>query len=215
MSAWRQFLRRTLTALLPSKLFLVRGAARTRSVCLTFDDGPHPEHTPRLLDALRAAGVSATFFVIGKNAAQYPDLVRRMADEGHVVANHSYTHTRRDLLGGREVIEEVRRTRDLLRSLLGSASRFFRPPNGKVRAADLLRLWLDGQTVVLWSVDPKDFACRSAGEVRDWFEAHPLRGGDVVLLHDNVPHAAAALPDLVRSVREQGLDFAPLMALTG
>src|SRR3954470_18425756 len=85
---WRQALRGLLAALLPSRLFLVRGRAGSGCVYLTFDDGPHPEYTPHLLDRLKEAGVCATFFVIGRVAERYPDVVRRIAAEGHVVANH-------------------------------------------------------------------------------------------------------------------------------
>src|SRR5262249_55671830 len=88
----RQHMRGVMAAVLPHRLFLVRGKPRTNSVSLTFDDGPHPEHTPRLLDLLKKHEIKATFFVVGRQAERYPDLVRRMADEGHDVANHSFFH---------------------------------------------------------------------------------------------------------------------------
>src|SRR5262245_42795080 len=87
---WRQALRRLLAAALPRHLFLVRGRTSSRCVYLTFDDGPHPEYTPGLLDRLAKADVRATFFVVGRMAERHPDVVRRMAAEGHLVANHSF-----------------------------------------------------------------------------------------------------------------------------
>ena len=205
--SWRQWLRAGLASVLPRRMFLVRGPAGCRSVCLTFDDGPHPEYTPRLLDVLKECGVPATFFVIGQQAERHPEIVRRMADEGHAVGHHSYFHEEPHRVSARQLSEEVRRTRELLRGLLGTAPDLFRPPYGNLTAAKLWRLWGAGQSVVLWSTDPMDYARRSADEVGEWFERNPLSGGDLVLLHDAYPYAAAALPGLVDSARARGLTF--------
>src|SRR5262245_39293632 len=130
-SAFRQLARRGLEAMLPRRLFLVRGARSVGSVCLTFDDGPHPEHTPKLLDFLRQEKIPATFFLIGREAEKYPDLVRRMAVDGHSVGSHSYSHRKRSDLSQREMVDEVVRGRDVLAEILGSSSALFRPPQGK------------------------------------------------------------------------------------
>jgi peptidoglycan/xylan/chitin deacetylase (PgdA/CDA1 family) len=174
---------------------------------LTFDDGPHPEHTPRLLDLLKDQRVTATFFVIGQRATRHPELVRRMAAEGHLVGNHSFSHSEPRATTARQLLDEVRQTRDLLAEVLGGPTTLFRPPRGQVTAWKLWRLWRAGQTVVLWNVDPKDFAQTSADAVRAWFRDRPLRGGDVVLMHDNHPHAAELLPDLITDARQRGLTF--------
>jgi peptidoglycan/xylan/chitin deacetylase (PgdA/CDA1 family)/glycosyltransferase involved in cell wall biosynthesis len=211
-SAWspRQLLRRALTALLPRRRFLTRGPAESGSVCLTFDDGPHPEHTPRLLDGLRRQGVRATFFVVGRQAERYPELVRRIAAEGHTLGHHSYSHSEPGQTSARQLLDEVRRTRDLLAGLTGTPPVLFRPPKGSLTARKLWGLWRAGQTVVLWNVDPKDYARRAAGEVRDWFRRRPLNGGDLVLMHDNHPHAAEVVPGLVEDAHGRGLTFSQL-----
>jgi peptidoglycan/xylan/chitin deacetylase (PgdA/CDA1 family) len=206
-SWWRQGLRRALAVAVPRSLYLLRGPVTDGSVCLTFDDGPHPEHTPRVLEALKQLGVRATFFVIGRHAERYPDLVRRLSAEGHDVGNHSFSHTEPSQTSARQLFDDVSRSRELLTSLLGRAPRLVRPPKGKLTVAKLWGLWRSRQTVVLWNVDPKDYACRSADEVAAWFTSHPLTGGDLVLLHDNHPHAAAVLPGLIADVRRRGLRF--------
>src|SRR5437879_2848158 len=114
LSPWRQVTRRALAAALPRRVFLVRHRPKDRAVYLTFDDGPHPELTPWLLDLLKAAGTPATFFVVGREAEKHPDLIRRMIAEGHAVGTHSFSHTHRHLLTSREVLAELRRTRELL-----------------------------------------------------------------------------------------------------
>lgn len=206
-SRLRQRVRKLLAATVPHRLLLVNGPAASGSLCLTFDDGPHPDHTPRLLDVLKELRVTATFFVIGRNAERYPDLIRRMVAEGHLVGHHSFSHGDPAQTSAGQLLEEVRQTRDLLTQLLGAPSRWFRPPHGKVTAAKLWSLWRNGQTVVLWNADPKDFACPTAEDVRRWFRQRPPRGGDLILMHDNCPHAPEVLPELAAECRARGLTF--------
>jgi glycosyltransferase involved in cell wall biosynthesis/peptidoglycan/xylan/chitin deacetylase (PgdA/CDA1 family) len=205
--SWRQLLRATLTRCLPRSIFLVRGRRNSSSVCLTFDDGPHPEFTPPLLEVLKREGIVATFFVVGQEAAKYPHLVRRMVDEGHLVGNHSYFHGKPQQTSTQQLLEEVRATRQLITDLVGKPPAHFRPPHGKVTTAKLWSLWRAGQKIVLWNMDPRDWDCRSASELQERFEENPIRGGDVVLLHDDRPHAFRALPAVIAAARTRGLSF--------
>jgi peptidoglycan/xylan/chitin deacetylase (PgdA/CDA1 family) len=207
-SRLRQLVRGGLAAVLPRRWFLVRGSPRSRSVCLTFDDGPHPEHTPRVLDVLKAERLRATFFVVGREAERHPEVVRRIVAEGHELGHHSYFHGAPSRTSPGQLMDEVRRTRDVLARVAGRSPTLFRPPHGKLTSGKLLRLWQGGLTVVLWNVDPKDCYCQGPEELRDWFQARPLRGGDVVLMHDNKPHGAAVLSELIRETRRRGLAFA-------
>jgi peptidoglycan/xylan/chitin deacetylase (PgdA/CDA1 family)/glycosyltransferase involved in cell wall biosynthesis len=204
---FRQMVRKVLAATFPRRMILVRGPTNSKVVCLTFDDGPHPEYTARVLDALKEQKVTATFFVVGQNAEKYPDLVKRMADEGHLIGHHSFSHTEPGKTSARELLEEIQRTRDLLRRIVGCDSYWFRPPHGKLTVKKLWGLCQTRQTVVLWNADPKDYARSQSEEVWKWFQDHPLQGGDVVLMHDNCPHAARILPALVTTGRERGLSF--------
>jgi peptidoglycan-N-acetylglucosamine deacetylase len=203
----RELLYRSIAAVAPRRRFLRDGPAGCGSACLTFDDGPHPEHTPRLLDALGEHGVAATFFVVGRRARRHPGLVRRIAAEGHEVGNHTFTHPEPWRVSTRRLLAEVRHTGGLLADLLGRETCLFRPPYGRVSAPQLWGLWRAGQAVVLWDADPRDFSRGSAEEVREWFRSRPLRGGSLVLLHDDRPHAGAVMPDLAASARALGLAF--------
>ena len=111
-----------------------------------------------------------------------------------------------------ELMDEVERTTAVLAPLVGTPPRLFRPPLGAVTAAKLARLWAAGQKVVLWNVDPRDYAMAREDELSAWFESYPLAAGDLVLLHDTIPHARGALPNLVASVRARGLEFATIGA---
>ena len=203
----RQLLRQGMATTLPRRLFLVSGPGDSRRVSLTFDDGPHPLHTPVLLDRLAALGIRATFFLLGRQAERHPDIVRRIAAEGHDVGHHSYTHGDPAATSSSTLMSEVWRATRLLEPLIGRAPRLFRPPHGKITGPKCVRLWAAGQTIVLWNQDPKDFACESAESLRTWFATQPLAAGDVILLHDVHPHAAAALEAIATRVRGAGLDF--------
>ncbi len=197
-------------AILPRPWFICDGPFQGRTVCLTFDDGPHPQYTPRVLDVLKEQGVAATFFLIGQKADRYPELVRRIVAEGHVVGNHTYYHSNPPQTSASQLIEEIHRTRQVLEELTGSSCSLFRPPMGKLTAVKLLRVWLAGQTVALWNVDPKDCSSHSSAEIGAFFACRPLRAGDLVLLHDNHAYVAPVLPELIETARQSGLSFVTL-----
>ncbi len=202
----RQLLKRALRALTPNSLLLLRGPASSRAVCLTFDDGPHPVHTPPVLDALALHRIPATFFVVGEEAERHPELVRRIAEDGHVLANHSWSHARPDEIDAPTLLDEVVRTSALISELTGTRPTLFRPPYGKLTAAKLLALWGAKQSVLLWTVDPRDEP-GPPEEVRAFLALHPFRGGDVILLHDVHEHVARLIPLIADSVRARGLHF--------
>jgi peptidoglycan/xylan/chitin deacetylase (PgdA/CDA1 family) len=206
----RRATKAALSALLPRRFFTVSGARGSRRVWLTFDDGPHPEHTPRLLDVLRDAGVPATFFVIGRGATAHPEIVRRMKAEGHAVGNHTFNHVDAAAMATASFIEEVRRADRVLEAILGHEPRLFRPPWGRLRAAQYLRLFAAGKRVVLWNNDPNDGNGSPAETTLAWFRSRPPRGGDIVLMHDDHPHAALVLPELIAAARAEGLEFGRL-----
>lgn len=213
----------TLAATLPRNRLLVRGAAQTRkdvltrssgtaaptiNVCLTFDDGPHPEHTPRLLDYLAAAGISGTFFVVGQQAKRFPQLIHRIVDNGHELGNHTDTHSDPAQTSTAEFLEEIQRTRFLLQDLTGADCRLVRPPKGKLTLSKLLGLWREKQTVVLWSVDPCDYAMTTRREMERWCLAYGPAGGDILLMHDNHPYASTFIETIPDATWDQSVHFA-------
>jgi peptidoglycan/xylan/chitin deacetylase (PgdA/CDA1 family) len=210
MSVLHQTLKTILATVLPSRLFVVRGATALPVIHLTFDDGPHPEHTPRLLDALREHDVRATFFVVGIHAASHPDLVRRIVAEGHAIGNHSYFHGEPSQTSADGLLVEVRQCRSLLHKLTGRDVNLFRPPKGALSVRKLRGVWKARQTVVLWNTDPRDFAMTESIQLVRWAESYRPTAGDIVLMHDNHPHAAEAVGTLVRRTAEFGLRCEPL-----
>jgi len=206
----RQFARAGLAATLPRRWYLVHGPRRSGSICLTFDDGPHPDYTPMYLDLLAAQNVKATFFVIGENAERHPELVRRMAAEGHTIGNHTYSHPRREMLSSRQMAEDIHRGAEVIRSICGTPPTLYRPPRGAITIFDFIRLVRSGQSVILWNRDPKDFARTDEREVVEWFQSNPLESGDVVLLHDVHRFSLAALGTVIAKVRQQQMGFSTI-----
>jgi peptidoglycan/xylan/chitin deacetylase (PgdA/CDA1 family) len=179
-------------------------------VALTFDDGPDPDGTPRILDRLAERGVRATFFVIGEAARRYPELVRRIAAEGHALGNHTYTHARCTELTPEELAEELAQTDEALREICGMEVALFRPPWGAIRPAQLLALAREGRSAALWSIDSRDYRGASAAEIV--LRCADIRGGDIVLMHDRFPATVEALPRLLDLLEARGLLGVPLEA---
>jgi peptidoglycan/xylan/chitin deacetylase (PgdA/CDA1 family) len=120
-------------------------------IAMTFDDGPHPVLTPRLLDVLKARGIRATFFLIGENAAEYPDIVRRIAAEGHEIGNHTWNHPQLTKLNPAALREEINRTSSTIAEIIGKPLLVMRPPYGATSA--YINHWMKhefGMKVILW-----------------------------------------------------------------
>jgi peptidoglycan/xylan/chitin deacetylase (PgdA/CDA1 family) len=197
-----------------------RGPATHRKVALTFDDGPDPEWTERVLGVLAQGRVSASFFLVGERAARAPETVRRIAAVGHEVASHGWSHRSLWLCGPRRTYDEIGRARHFLSDAIGAPIRHFRPPWGMVNAAMFGALRRHGQRCVLWSIQPEGLRAaapeRQVEHVLD--RAHP---GGIVDLHDaeGVPDAPerllAALPPMISGLRGLGYDFATVSELLG
>ncbi|GAB4082274.1 polysaccharide deacetylase family protein [Modestobacter muralis] len=191
-------------------------------VALTFDDGPHPDSTPRVLDRLAELGVVATFFCVGRNAAAHPAIVRRALAEGHAVGSHSSTHPHPAELGIRPLTEEYDDGRAAVTAAAGSEVDLFRPPHGHLTTRSAAMVRRRALRPWLWTVDPTDWR-PGITTAKVAAVASAATSGDVVLMHDWIEQPWApealdrsatidALPAIVRSVRARGLTFTTLPA---
>ncbi|MFE2044046.1 polysaccharide deacetylase family protein [Streptomyces sp. NPDC059477] len=179
---------------------------QAKCVALTFDAGPS-EHSARLLDILRDKHVPATFFLLGKRHIDtYPELVRRMADEGHEVASHTWTHRILTGLEPDEIREELTRTNDAIERLTGRAPTLMRPPQG--RTDDTVhRICAElGLSEVLWSVTAKDYRTTDPDVIRQRVLAQTERDG-IILLHDIYDGTVPAVPGIIDALKERGYVF--------
>jgi peptidoglycan-N-acetylglucosamine deacetylase len=186
-------------------------AGAPKSVWLTFDDGPHPAHTARVLEILGKRSIRATFFFIGRNALREPRLVRDAFAAGHRIGNHTFTHPDLRTLGRNAIRDEIARTDDVLGPFLGQ-EKLFRPPHG-ARNADVDAVATElGYRTVLWSVSTRDW---SEGYQPDRWVRHGARlvrlwDESRILLHDNLQTTADHLDAFLdRLGRIDGLRFMP------
>jgi len=182
-----------------------RGRPRAGVVALTFDDGPHSVHTPGVLDLLRQHGARATFFAIGEAARAHPELLRRIAAEGHAVASHTNSHADLSRLGFSAAWKECAEARTTLERLSGQRVRFLRPPWGKMRASTFLVALCQRVTLALWSFDSLDSRRLSADELAARVAESDLRPGEVLLFHDDGANTVEALERILTCLKERGL----------
>ena len=190
-----------------------------KTAYLTFDDGPSRSVTPRILDILKTQGVRATFFVLGKEAAARPELLKRIRDEGHVVANHTYSHRKeiiyRDVEG---LMGEIRRTDDLFQEILGERSKMFRAPYGvwgNLKTEHYKQLHDAGYKIYNWNVDPGDSAGRTvkaATIVENFRKQIENKTEALILFHDSASkqETVKALPEVIKLLREKNFEILPL-----
>ncbi|BDI32857.1 hypothetical protein CCAX7_49080 [Capsulimonas corticalis] len=177
------------------------------SIALTFDDGPSPDITPHILDTLAAHDARATFFILGEQARLYPELVRRIAAEGHIVACHGDTHRAMVLMRRWTVVREIQSARAAIVSACpaSGAPRLLRPPYGFKSPMLLLAARTLHLTLVTWSVDSGDYRRHGPAEISAAVLKR-VKSGDIILLHDGAGRTATAdaLPVILIALRERG-----------
>lgn len=177
--------------------------SENRYVALTFDDGPRRSTTEKLLDGLLERGASATFFVVGEELAGNEDLVERMKNEGHQIGNHTWSHVRLTGTPNETALEELGRTDEALRDILGDGDYWIRPPYGMVEEEleGLLQVPL-----VKWSVDPKDWESRDTKKVVEAIREN-VGHNAIILLHDIYPTSVEAALQMVDALQAEGYWF--------
>src|SRR5947209_11729293 len=182
-------------------------------IALTFDDGPSSKLTPKLLDLLAAHHIKATFFLIGENAAEYPDLVAREAREGHEVANHSWSHPNFNKMSDDGVRSQLRKTDDAIKAGMGGSPTLLRPPYGNITAHQ--KKWINqefGYKIVLWDVDPLDWRRPGPNVVCNRI-IKMARAGSIILAHDIHPGTIEAMPCVLSQLEAKGFKFVTVSEL--
>ncbi|TJY41191.1 polysaccharide deacetylase family protein [Cohnella pontilimi] len=201
-------------------MFLLNGPSTKREVALTFDDAPDANFTPKVLDALKKAGVKATFFVVGNRVAAHPDIVNRMVREGHVLGNHSYTHANLPKLKDASFRDEILKTDRIIRSHTGYLPSYVRPPYGNISEHQIQWLRSEHKTIVNWNVDSLDWKGLSGEQVSTNILAH-VKPGSIILQHaaggtgEDLTGTVDALPKVISKLRKDGVKFVTVPELLG
>jgi len=184
-------------------------------VALTFDDGPHPQNTPVLLDILAQYRARATFYVIGQNARRYPEILRRMVAEGHEIGNHTWTHPVLSQQGDGTVLTEIDRTQQIIWETVGAVPVTMRPPYGAFSQRQM-RMLADQRNLptIIWSVDTNDWR-RPGPSVVASRMVQSARPGSVILAHDIHGPTIRAVPEALQGLLARGLQPVTLSEMLG
>jgi peptidoglycan/xylan/chitin deacetylase (PgdA/CDA1 family) len=170
-------------------------------ITLTFDDGPHPEYTPRILNLLNQYNIQAIFFVKGEKAAHTPELLRRIREQGHIIGNHTWSHAWLPVSGNKRIQEEISKCQNVIYGITQQPGQYFRPPHG---ARDIRVYKIASRCsleTVMWSKDSLDWAGLSSDSI--YKRLNKSKGGDIVLLHDGNKTAKNLIPALERWLEEK------------
>jgi peptidoglycan/xylan/chitin deacetylase (PgdA/CDA1 family) len=184
-------------------------------IAMTFDDGPHPTLTPKLLDLLAAHHIKATFFVIGENVAEHPEIVERAAREGHEIGNHSWAHPKLGKMSDDAVRRDLSRTDDAIKRVIGARPTLLRPPYGSITPRQ--KKWIHeefGYQIILWDVDPLDWRRPGPMTVCNRI-VKETRPGSIVLSHDIHPGTIEAMPATLDQLEAKGFKFVTVSELIG
>lgn len=183
--------------------------SREKQIALTFDDGPHSQYTPQLLDGLRKRGVHVTFFLLGESIDGKEAIVRQMKEDGHLIGNHGYTHVQMSKESYREACGQIEITNQKILDITGQRPQYIRPPYGSW--SEELECSTD-LTVVLWDVDPLDWKLKNTSKV----VRHIIKNvepGDIILLHDVFPTSVEAAFEVIDTLSKQGYTFVTIEEL--
>ena len=182
-------------------------------IAMTFDDGPSEKLTPGLLDILAQHHIHATFFVIGKNAAEYAEILQRAVREGHEIGNHSWSHPAFGKMRDESVRNELQKTDDAIRAAIGTRPVLMRPPYGSIRARQKHWIYSEfGYRTILWDVDPLDWKRPGSAVVTSRI-VRETRPGSIILSHDIHPGTIKAMPATFDQLQAKGFKFVTVSEL--
>jgi peptidoglycan-N-acetylglucosamine deacetylase len=184
-------------------------------IALTFDDGPNATLTPKLLDLLAARRLKATFFVVGQNAADHPDILKRAVREGHEIANHSWSHPNLGKMSDDAVRHELQKTDEAIVAAIGKRPTLLRPPYGSITANQ--KRWINaefGYRIIIWDVDPLDWK-RPGPSVVTARILKETKAGSIVLAHDIHPPTIEAMPATFDQLMKKGFKSVTVTELLG
>ncbi|HZJ57711.1 MAG TPA: polysaccharide deacetylase family protein [Clostridia bacterium] len=188
-----------------------------KQVAITFDDGPDDYFTPQVLDILKEYDIRSTFFILGSVAQNNRDILKRIDDEGHVVASHGWGHKNFTKLSKNKAIQELKRTNELIEEVTGKSNTLFRLPYGAFNKKVLKTVADEGFHNIYWSIDPRDWSGISPNRILNDVKKN-LKPGAIILLHSSgseksIPNSIKALPKIIEYIQGQGYDIVTIPEL--
>lgn len=182
------------------------------SIAITFDDSPNSTYTEAILNLLKSKGIKATFFIVGKNAERFPLILKKIADEGHIIGNHSYFHKDITGLSSQELSEDLKMTNELIYNITGKKNLLlFRPPFGKLSISSIVRFWKWQQCIILWTRTAGDHMVKiNLEKILDSINLDNISSREILLFHDFNPNTIIALEMVIDELRGRGFNFVTL-----
>jgi peptidoglycan/xylan/chitin deacetylase (PgdA/CDA1 family) len=202
-AAWNEKKEQVLYWLTETKEQEKKEGKEEKKIALTFDDGPHPVYTPMLLEGLEKREVKATFFLMGTAVENYPEIVRQMADDGHLIGNHTYHHVSLENADASLIETEVLSANNLIESVSGQYPQFIRPPFGQSSREIEEET---GMICVLWTIDPLDWCTPDAAKIVQRVLANAGEN-DIILLHDEYKTSVMAAFTIIDTLQKEGYEF--------
>ena len=200
----------------PHVVYRYASGGGQKRVAVTFDDGPHPRYTPQILDILAEYNVKATFFMVGSNADYYPELVRRVLAEGHEIGNHTYNHYHTANVSTEVLAQDILACGVTLSKYTGGTPpKLFRPPEGVFNEEIKAFCEREGYTLVMWSVDTRDWAHTPVSDIVAGVRAH-VQDGSIILMHDFIGKKSptpTALRKIIPMLQESGYELVTISRL--
>ncbi len=179
---------------------------KQNAIAITFDDGPHPEYTPQILAILQQYNAKATFFCIGKEIEKHPELFKKMVEDGHVVGNHSFSHSNHfGFFTSSKVIDELNQTKKLINKIIRKNCTLFRPPFGVTNPAIKKAIRQTNSHVIGWNKRSLDTKIKDPEKIYHRI-TKGLKAGDVILLHDTNERAVSVLEQLLLFLQKNQLE---------
>jgi len=200
-------IRKLLLISLPSKYVLYSGDRNSNALYLTFDDGPHAEYTDKVLDVLQCNSIKATFFLVGDYLANNTEVVNHIYKQGHFICNHSVSHNDFANLDSDTQVQSIKNLNSVFKKIDSVERRFFRPPRGDMSIRFILKMVKANIPIAMWSYDSFDYKNLSGTEMVSRFEKKPVKGGEVILFHDDNVNTVDALILLLPYWKKQGFQF--------
>jgi len=185
---------------------LMHGDTTKKQIAITFDDGPHPEFTPKLLDLLDKYNIKATFFLVGEMAEKNPELVRAEVAAGHSIGNHTFHHVNLKKIPESDVATEIKACGEVLENITGKPPHLFRPPGGDYDKSVALVSEALGYKMILWTDDPGDYL-NPGDKVIERKILSRIDNGGIILVHDGIQQTLDVLPRIIEHLKNEGYEF--------
>lgn len=204
MRSTRKSIKSFLGFVLPEDLIMWHGSKKVgNNIAITFDDGPNPIYTEKIINTLQEYKIKATFFLLGSEIEKYPNIVKCLISSGHSIGNHTYSHRYNTKICRNDLILQIQKTQTIIKQTTGIISKIFRPPHGHVSISGLKYCRKNNLFTILWSIDSTDYKKADTKLILEAVNQCTVKPGDIILFHDDNEYTLEALPIIIEGLADK------------